>query len=172
GRVEKHATGMPRICWHTILTCGNPQWYGKPLKQRGLPSRQGGHSSRYWCQQDSVFARTESEGRDLRRRRSFGICRQAKWGMAYEAKSTRVSTSFRSPLISRSMPAPRYCHRSICWMPDMQTKFVEANGLRFEVLEQDTGVRLALCLHGFPEHAISWRHQIPAPEIKLHRRGR
>jgi len=21
---------------------------------------------------------------------------------------------------------------------------------------------LALCLHGFPEHAISWRHQIPA----------
>ena len=40
----------------------------------------------------------------------------------------------------------------------MQTKFVEANGLRFEVLEQGTGVRLALCLHGFPEHAISWRH--------------
>ena len=30
---------MPRICWHTILTCGNPQWYGKPLKQRGLLSR-------------------------------------------------------------------------------------------------------------------------------------
>src|SRR5262247_154871 len=51
--------------------------------------------------------------------------------------------------------------RSICWMPDMQTKFVEADGLRFEVLEQGTGVRLALCLHGFPEHAISWRHQIP-----------
>ena len=37
----------------------------------------------------------------------------------------------------------------------MQTKFVEANGLRFEVLEQGTGVRLALCLHGFPEHAVS-----------------
>src|SRR5262249_57021008 len=46
-------------------------------------------------------------------------------------------------------------------MSDMQTKFVEANGLRFEVLEQGTGDRLALCLHGFPEHAISWRHQIP-----------
>jgi pimeloyl-ACP methyl ester carboxylesterase len=43
----------------------------------------------------------------------------------------------------------------------MQTKFVEANGLRFEVLEEGTGDRLALCLHGFPEHAISWRHQIP-----------
>jgi hypothetical protein len=51
--------------------------------------------------------------------------------------------------------------RSICWMPDMQTKFVAANGLRLEVLEQGTGVRLALCLHGFPEHAIPWRHQIP-----------
>jgi pimeloyl-ACP methyl ester carboxylesterase len=46
-------------------------------------------------------------------------------------------------------------------MPDMQTKFVDANGLRFEVLEQGIGDRLALCPHGFPEHAISWRHQIP-----------
>ena len=43
----------------------------------------------------------------------------------------------------------------------MQTKFVEANGLRLEVLEQGNGVRLVLCLHGFPEHAISWRHQLP-----------
>src|SRR5215472_12748982 len=48
GRVEKHSNGMPRICWHTILTCANPQWYGKPLKQRRLLSRQGEHSSRYW----------------------------------------------------------------------------------------------------------------------------
>src|SRR5262252_3860120 len=62
GRVEKHSNGVPRICWHTIPTCGNPQWYGKPLKQRGLLSRQGGHSSRYWCQQDSVFARFEMRG--------------------------------------------------------------------------------------------------------------
>ncbi len=46
-------------------------------------------------------------------------------------------------------------------MPETQTKFVEANGLRFEVLEQGSGNRLALCLHGFPEHAVSWRHQMP-----------
>jgi len=46
-------------------------------------------------------------------------------------------------------------------MPEMQTKFVEANGLRFEVLEMGSGDRLALCLHGFPEHAVSWRHQMP-----------
>jgi pimeloyl-ACP methyl ester carboxylesterase len=38
---------------------------------------------------------------------------------------------------------------------------VEANGLEFEVLEAGSGDRLALCLHGFPEHAISWRLQIP-----------
>ena len=43
----------------------------------------------------------------------------------------------------------------------MLTRFVDANGLRFEVLEQGSGDRLALCLHGFPEHAISWRHQMP-----------
>ena len=33
-------TESPRICWHTIFICGKPQWYGKPLKQRGLLSRQ------------------------------------------------------------------------------------------------------------------------------------
>jgi pimeloyl-ACP methyl ester carboxylesterase len=38
---------------------------------------------------------------------------------------------------------------------------VRANGLDFEVLEAGEGDRLALCLHGFPEHAISWRYQIP-----------
>ena len=35
---------------------------------------------------------------------------------------------------------------------------VLANGLAFEVLEAGAGDRLALCLHGFPEHAEMWRH--------------
>ena len=43
----------------------------------------------------------------------------------------------------------------------MQTRFIDAGGMRFEVLEQGEGDRLALCLHGFPEHAVSWRHQMP-----------
>jgi pimeloyl-ACP methyl ester carboxylesterase len=38
---------------------------------------------------------------------------------------------------------------------------VRANGLDFEVLTAGEGERLALCLHGFPEHAVSWRLQIP-----------
>ena len=42
-------------------------------------------------------------------------------------------------------------------------EFVEANGLRFEVhtAGNPDSDRLALCLHGFPEHAFSWRHQLP-----------
>ncbi len=43
----------------------------------------------------------------------------------------------------------------------MRTRMIEANGLTFEVLEEGSGDRLALCLHGFPEHAVSWRHQMP-----------
>src|SRR5215467_1270032 len=44
GRVEKHSNGMPRICWHTTLTCGNPQcqlrlthrnWSSNPLPSTG-----------------------------------------------------------------------------------------------------------------------------------------
>ena len=40
------------------------------------------------------------------------------------------------------------------------TRFVHANGLRFEVTECGEGDRLALCLHGFPESPYSWRYQM------------
>jgi pimeloyl-ACP methyl ester carboxylesterase len=46
---------------------------------------------------------------------------------------------------------------------DPAVEFIEANGIRFEVQTAgDSGSeRLALCLHGFPESAESWRHQLP-----------
>lgn len=55
------------------------------------------------------------------------------------------------------------------WDPDPATgivnRWVEANGLRFEVAEAypqgGGGDRLALLLHGFPELNFSWRHQMP-----------
>lgn len=51
------------------------------------------------------------------------------------------------------------------WNPDpasgISTRFVEANGQRFELAESGSGDRLALLLHGFPELNFSWRHQIP-----------
>lgn len=43
----------------------------------------------------------------------------------------------------------------------IETSFVEANGLRFETQKAGSGDRFALCLHGFPEHAWSWRFQLP-----------
>ena len=39
--------------------------------------------------------------------------------------------------------------------------FVDANGLRMAVFEQGQGPAVIL-LHGFPELAFSWRHQLPA----------
>lgn len=51
------------------------------------------------------------------------------------------------------------------WAPGPESgimmRWVEANGLRFEVAEAGSGNCLALCLHGFPELHYSWRHQIP-----------
>ncbi len=55
------------------------------------------------------------------------------------------------------------------WTPDSESgihlRFVEANGLRFELAECDaadgSSRRLALCLHGFPELNFSWRAQMP-----------
>ena len=45
----------------------------------------------------------------------------------------------------------------------IETRFVDARGLRFEVQTcgDPKAERLALCLHGFPELAYSWRHQLP-----------
>ena len=43
----------------------------------------------------------------------------------------------------------------------IETEFVEANGLRFEVLSCGAGPRFALLLHGFPEVADCWRAQMP-----------
>jgi pimeloyl-ACP methyl ester carboxylesterase len=43
----------------------------------------------------------------------------------------------------------------------VETIRVPANGINFEVATMGTGDRLALCLHGFPEHAYTWRHQLP-----------
>lgn len=45
--------------------------------------------------------------------------------------------------------------------PAIKIEFIQANDLSFEVYSCGTGDKLALCLHGFPEHAFSWRYQIP-----------
>ena len=44
---------------------------------------------------------------------------------------------------------------------DIRTEFVSANGLTFEVDKCGSGDKLAICLHGFPEHSFSWRYQLP-----------
>lgn len=48
--------------------------------------------------------------------------------------------------------------------PDEDPEFsflrVQANQLDFTVATAGSGDRLILCLHGFPESAISWRHQM------------
>ncbi len=45
--------------------------------------------------------------------------------------------------------------------PDCALETIRANGRDFEVLTAGSGDHLVLCLHGFPEHAYSWRLQIP-----------
>jgi pimeloyl-ACP methyl ester carboxylesterase len=42
-----------------------------------------------------------------------------------------------------------------------ETIRVATNGIHLEVATVGAGDRLALCLHGFPECAYSWRHQFP-----------
>lgn len=49
-------------------------------------------------------------------------------------------------------------------MDDLRYVSVRANGLDFKVAQLGTGPKLALLLHGFPECAYSWRHQMPLLE--------
>lgn len=46
-------------------------------------------------------------------------------------------------------------------MADFKKTVVSANGVRFAALEAGDGP-LVLCLHGFPDHARSFRYQLPA----------
>ena len=48
-------------------------------------------------------------------------------------------------------------------LPSINTAQIDANGLRFEVDQcgDPSSRKLALCLHGFPEHSVSWRFQMP-----------
>jgi epoxide hydrolase 4 len=46
--------------------------------------------------------------------------------------------------------------------PELHYETIQTRGLKFEVATAGQGDRLALLLHGFPESAYSWRHQIPA----------
>src|SRR5262249_13966899 len=53
---------MARICWHTIFLCGKPQWYGKPLKQRRLLSRQADIRRGTGASRIAFLPRIESPG--------------------------------------------------------------------------------------------------------------
>jgi pimeloyl-ACP methyl ester carboxylesterase len=44
--------------------------------------------------------------------------------------------------------------------PELSPREISANGVEFTVLEAGSG-SLALCLHGFPDSAHSWRHLLP-----------
>lgn len=44
---------------------------------------------------------------------------------------------------------------------EITTKTVEANGLTFQVDTCGSGDKFAICLHGYPECAFSWRYQLP-----------
>jgi pimeloyl-ACP methyl ester carboxylesterase len=46
-------------------------------------------------------------------------------------------------------------------MDPIDYRIVRANGIDFRVATAGSGERLALCLHGFPESAYSWRYQMP-----------
>jgi epoxide hydrolase 4 len=58
-------------------------------------------------------------------------------------------------------------HSEFSWTPDpasgIRTRFVQANGQRFELAEAGNAdsSKLAIMLHGFPELNFSWRHQMP-----------
>jgi epoxide hydrolase 4 len=62
--------------------------------------------------------------------------------------------------IANAGPAAMTSSSNPAW-PNVEIIRITANGINFEVATLGQGDRLALCLHGFPEHAYSWRYQMP-----------
>src|SRR5277367_4140334 len=77
------------------------------------------------------------------------------------AKTTGIE-GWTSALRRPQNPANKNCsgRTPMAWT-DVEMIRVAANGINFEVATMGSGDKLALCLHGFPEHAYSWRHQMP-----------
>lgn len=48
------------------------------------------------------------------------------------------------------------------WSEGQQARTLHANGLKFSALELGEGPDVVFCLHGFPDHARSFREQMPA----------
>lgn len=78
------------------------------------------------------------------------LCRALLLASALAAFALSVSHA-AEPQEKKVRPAPH--------MP--APKFVETNGIRMAVYEQGQGTPVVLC-HGFPELAVSWRHQVKA----------
>ncbi len=95
---------------------------------------------------------------------SVHLCRQVpgKYAQAISAGETRMGGAGR-PRLSIAVQKSRHDRLEGPSNMDqhIQTRFIQANGLSFEVDQCGNGDRLALCLHGFPECSYSWRHQLP-----------
>lgn len=70
----------------------------------------------------------------------------------------------RSGLPLRDVNGDRHYPATVVFpTPDLEKRIVTAGGIEFGVLEAgpESG-QLALCLHGFPDSAWTWRHLLPA----------
>lgn len=66
-------------------------------------------------------------------------------------------------LPTRLLPAQIHVETS---MAELSRQMIDTRDASLEVFAMGSGTVLALCLHGFPEHAVSWRNQM-APLARL-----
>lgn len=69
-----------------------------------------------------------------------------------------ASRLFSMPPVTGNMFVPHHFEATETMFPE--PSFVDTNGIRMAVYEQGKGPTVIL-LHGFPELAFSWRHQLP-----------
>lgn len=66
-----------------------------------------------------------------------------------------TSTERQAPTEGHSSTRPRSCRRSMADSTSETVRHIEANGLRFALIEQGEGPLVLLC-HGFPDTARTW----------------
>ncbi len=106
----------------------------------------------------NIRSRCSNGSRSWKRSAEESFCQAgAWWGMTCRVKSRAHGGATLKTLHSEEIRREGRAQDH-----ELKGLTLQANGLKFSAMEMGEGPRVVFCLHGFPDHARSFREQMPA----------